>query len=306
MKRVSAQRTEPWRRAARIAALVSAILAPAAEGRAQAGNSDAAAPAEGAIVIPLKPYVGRLRAMDVEVGGDTLLFLFDTGGGETLLTPEVARSLGCAPEGRSVSFRLSGERVQFAYCPHVELRIEGVAFHHREIAVWDLMAILPPGLPRLGGVISLKTFDGMVLSLALHDNQIRIENREALQRLVSDMQPLRVRIATGMDGSALVPFVAVSTAAMDLWFELDSGNLDHVLLSPHAASLLGVVRPDSVSAGERWEAEGVIVEVSRLDPVAVDVAVGDIIYDGVLSAKFLEEWIFVLDLGQRLMWGKAR
>jgi hypothetical protein len=54
------------------------------------------------------------------IGRDSVSLLLDTGGGETLIAPRVAAEIGCVPRGRSVGFRLRGERVEFrrfAGCP---------------------------------------------------------------------------------------------------------------------------------------------------------------------------------------------
>jgi hypothetical protein len=65
------------------------------------------------VVVDLVPYAGRLLTVRAVAGVDTLRLLFDTGGGRTLLVPDVAHRLGCIPSGRVVGFRMSGERVVF-------------------------------------------------------------------------------------------------------------------------------------------------------------------------------------------------
>ena len=41
--------------------------------------------------IALRQYVGPLKSIQVAVGGGMLPFIFDTGGGFTIITPEVAQ-----------------------------------------------------------------------------------------------------------------------------------------------------------------------------------------------------------------------
>jgi hypothetical protein len=55
--------------------------------------------------IALRPYMGPLKSIQVAVGKETLPFILDTGGGFTIITPEVARKTGCIPVRRQNSMR---------------------------------------------------------------------------------------------------------------------------------------------------------------------------------------------------------
>src|SRR5687768_2932231 len=83
----------------------------------------AAAPAAAQDTIPLRPLWGRLKTVRVHVAGDSLDFLFDTGGSVTLVSPAVAARLGCVPTGRQLGFRMTGEKLAGPYCPAVPLRV---------------------------------------------------------------------------------------------------------------------------------------------------------------------------------------
>jgi hypothetical protein len=131
-----------------------------------AGATGAGLPAVPAD-IPLRPYFRELRTVDVVSGRDTLVFLLDTGGGHTLVTPEVAVRLGCEPYGRSVGHRMSGERVEFQWCGFLPLVLEGIALHDATVAVFDLGAVLPRELPALDGVLALPSLRGHVVTLDL-------------------------------------------------------------------------------------------------------------------------------------------
>ena len=69
------------------------------------------------IEVPLTAYIANLRTLAVTLGNDTVPFLLDTGGGFTVLTPEVARSAGCVPFGRVTGFRSSGGRLDLVFTP---------------------------------------------------------------------------------------------------------------------------------------------------------------------------------------------
>jgi len=257
--------------------------------------------------LPLRPYVGRLRTLTVEVAGESGAFLFDTGGGRTLVTPEVAERVGCEPAGRSVGFRMSGERVDFALCGEVSLEMQGEPFPHSEVAVFDLMGLLPEGLPTLDGLVSLETFRDLPVTLELAADRLVVETGHSLETRVAGMRELRARWATGSDGSSLVPFVGVDAPGPRmLWFEVDSGNLDAVLLAPHAARLLGLEAPAGHPPDERWEVESVPLSLAEGLTLETPAAVEEILYDGALSAAFLERLVLTMDAGAGRMWGRER
>ena len=51
--------------------------------------------------IQLTTYAGLLRSVSVTVGSATHPFILDTGGGETMITPDLASGIGCKPYGRA-------------------------------------------------------------------------------------------------------------------------------------------------------------------------------------------------------------
>lgn len=197
-----------------------AVMACASDERPQSAH---ATPVE----VALAPYVGRLVTIDAVIGTDTARLIFDTGGGETVISPAIAERLGCAPSGRSVGYRMNGDRIDFTYCPAVTLTIGGVPFLHDQIGVWDVQALLPPGVPPVDGVLSLKTLAGQPFTLRLKEQRLTLETSQSFREQVDGMSRLRSRLATGVDGDELTVFVrgAVRDTA---WFLMDSGNLDVV------------------------------------------------------------------------------
>lgn len=253
------------------------------------------------VVIELTPYIGRLVRARAAVGADTVSLLFDTGGGETLLMPDVARRMGCSPAGRSVGIRMSGERVEFARCPAATLRLGELVVHQPAIGVFDVMALLPKGAPRLDGVLSLATFAGQTVTLDLGCRRLTVESAASAVDRTRTMRPIVVRAATGPSGSELTLFVRVESDPLPLWFEFDSGNLARVLLSPATASSLRVR-----AAASRDSAATARVVVSGLEPLVLEVAERDLIYDGVLNAAFIESGEFTFDLRTGKGWATLR
>lgn len=170
--------------------------------------------------IELFPIKGALRGVDVEIAGKTHRFIFDTGGGVNIISPEVARAIGCKPFGRITGFRMNGQRLDFPQCEGVELSLSNLSVITNS-AVFEISSLLPADWPKIDGLISLKT--------DVHDH----------------------------DGKK-------------------------VQLVPKVDLLL-----------------------SDLEPITVDLAVMDIIYDGNLGTSFLEQVILIVDLPHKKAWMKA-
>jgi len=237
--------------------------------------------------VALDPYIGRMVTVDVSIGGDTARLIFDTGGGETFISPEMAKRIGCTPTGRSVGFRMSGERVDFQLCHAVTISIGGVAFEHEELGVWDINAVLPEGVPPVDGVLSLKTFSAQPLTLDLGAGILTLETASSFRDRIRDMARLNSRIAPGPAGDELTVFVRGEVDA-PAWFLLDNGNLDVVQAAPHLGSAENV-----------WEH---VLHLDGMPPVTTSFRTRDIIYDGVLSEEFMRQWLFSFDLASNEVW----
>ncbi|WNG33357.1 hypothetical protein F0U61_06785 [Archangium violaceum] len=290
-----------------LCALCACARAPAAR-RPEAHVTRTAPPHP--LALPLQAYLGRLKTIQVRIGTDSYRFLFDTAGGETLITPEVATRVGCKPSGRTVEFRMTGERVEFQQCTGLVLDFEGLKVPHPTIGVFDLMALLPEGVPPLAGVVSLKSFASQTLTLDLKGEVLIVESEASARERIRDMQPLQVRLSTGTSGSALVVFVAAQAHPAPLWLEFDSGNLDRVLLAPHAARLLGLElrdehltsQPEALPTQRRWNLPAAPLTLVGQAPESLPIGVQELIYDGVLNASFMEGRVFTLELPRGRMW----
>lgn len=249
------------------------------------------------VVVELVPYASRLVTVRAIAGIDTLRLLFDTGGGRTLLAPDVAHRLGCIPSGHVMGFRMTGERVEFTQCPGATLTIGQLSVRHAPIGVFDLMALLPAGLPRLDGVLSLETFAGQTITLNLLCRRLIVESPASARERTRGMRPIAMRIATGPSGAELTAFLRVDATPIPLWLEFDSGNLGYVLLSPESARALGmgtITGRDSAITTQ--------LAVSGLEARSTRAGVSDLIHDGALSAEFISQGEFTLDLASGMAW----
>jgi hypothetical protein len=76
---------------------------------------------ESPAVISLRRGPGHLRTLRVLVGGDSADYLFDTGGGVTVISPQDSALVGCVPGGRGFGVRLTGEALTGRNCANVTI-----------------------------------------------------------------------------------------------------------------------------------------------------------------------------------------
>lgn len=264
---------------------------------------------ERPVPIELSAYMGLLKTVEVEVGGRTVPFLFDTGGGETLITPKLAERLGRKPFGRATGYRMSGERIDFEQVRDVTLTGGGFDLFHETVGVFDLMSLLPAGWPELGGVLSLKSFKGQALEVDLAGGRLVIHSWRSYETWVRGKARLTTRVATGVGGGELLLFCAIRSPKGPLWLLLDSGNLAGLQLAPHAARMLGLdVDFDAAAAAGTGvdefslKLEDVALDVEGLGTIVAPVTLREMIHDGMLSASFMGERRFLLDLSAGVAW----
>src|SRR5262245_31426824 len=159
------------------------------------------------IELKLAPYAGPMQSIQVEVGGASRTFLFDTGGGATVLSLPLARQLGIPVFGRGTGFRHDGARVDGPRGGPLDLTF-GTYVRHGEVGVLDLDAMLQ-GLPKVAGIASLETFAGRVLTVDLPNNRLVLETAASLAERTRTARELKVRVAHQAGGASLDLFVAL-------------------------------------------------------------------------------------------------
>src|SRR5687768_2557014 len=81
-------------------------------------------------------------ALRAEVNGVPGLFLFDTAGGLTLLSPRFAEKVGCKPWGNLSGHRMMGDRLDSQRCDGLSMKIAGTAFALPVVALVDVTGFL--------------------------------------------------------------------------------------------------------------------------------------------------------------------
>ena len=277
-----------------------ALLLFAATESAGAQHSAFAAPANMAtlatpVTIPFTRGPGHLRSIRVRVGADSADYLFDTGGGITVISPQDSAALGCIPGARSFGVRLTGEVLAGRTCANVTLGV-GPFQVTSDAGVMDLARLLGPHAPAVRGMISLNAFAGRALTLDLAHEQMIVETPASLAERVRHMTAVPMRIATGEHGGQLAVYVGIrATNGAMLWFEWDSENNASTLVSPQALALLGDDSTSRMTDLPVTLAPGVNVVIPMMTKA-------NMIHDGVLSAGFMERAVWTVDLARGELW----
>jgi hypothetical protein len=270
------------------------VLLLAISAAACGAGSDPASPPDEArssqATLTLQPYFGELKTVRIRAGQTSLTMLFDTGGGATLVTPDVAGRLGCRPFGRDVGRRMSGEQVEFRQCEAFDLSAGDWRRPAAPVGVLDVNALLPPELPRLDGVLALDAFKGGVITLDWAAGLVTVHGRNAAEAVLRQ-HGLPVRIATGDNGRFFSAFVPVAATRGRLWFLLDSGNIAGTLVAQH------VVRERLLTIGSEGD---ISLRVGPRPAFAARAATADLVIDGALGTAFLMRGPVALDLRARL------
>lgn len=243
---------------------------------------------------PYAPFPGPLRTVQGDIGGKPGTFLFDTGGGITVLNAAKAQQLALEPFGRGTGFRHDGTRVDGRRAGPVEMAF-GAYRRRAEVGVLDLTAL---GLQQIDGIVSLETFAGRSLTVDFANSRLVLETKASLAARTQGAKELQVRLAHQGGGASLDLFVAIEGKHGPLWFELDSGNTQPVLIAPHAFAELGL---EPLPLGRTGKAELPIVGLGK---VACEFLSKELIYDGLLNAAFFQTHVVTMDLVRGRAWAK--
>ena len=252
-------------------------------------------PPESPVSIPLKPYLGVLWSFDGRVGGREGLFLLDTAGGLTVVTPAGAEAAGCRPWGQLTGFRMRGDRVDTPRCDAVGVTVQGTRLEVPTAGVFDIGKLLPAGAPPLAGSVALDAFAGRAVTLDLAHRRLIVETPESLAARTRGAVEVPVRFSREVGGLALTPLIPVNTAAGRAWMELDSGSDAAVIVDRHIAAPLGL-DPDA-KMPQPLEAK-IAGAVALRGPALVQ----DLILDGNIGLPVLARWTVTLDLAYQRLW----
>jgi len=249
-------------------------------------------------VFPLEPHSSGTHALTLraKVRGHDGLFLFDTGGGITYLTPAFANTCGCNVWGQITGFVLTGQRLDMQRCDDVELIVDHERLRAPIAGVFDIMKFMPKVTPKLDGSIGLDAFAGRAITLSLAEQTLTLESQASLRARQRSGKEVQIRLVREAEGIALAVVVGVVTPQGIAWMEFDSGNGGANVIAKHLAPLLnlktGIKEPQAAKfmlvGGISVEGEARVSET--------------LIMDGNIGTRFLINWDLTLDLAKGRAW----
>ncbi|WP_426687476.1 hypothetical protein [Rhodanobacter ginsengiterrae] len=234
-------------------------------------------------------------ALHATVHGHDGLFLLDTAGGLSLISPSFAGTIGCKPWGRLSGFRMMGERLDAPRCDHVDFDLDGQKFHAPVTLVFDVAPLLAKDASPVAGSIALDLFAGKTITVDIPGRRLIVESPASLQERIASARELPVLLSREVQGHALAASLGVSTRRGTLWFELDTGNGGTLLVSRTYAALFGL---DPKVAGPQ-QADFPVAAGLRAKGTAFT---ADMILDGNLGMPFLRDKVITLDLRSGRLW----
>lgn len=241
-------------------------------------------------ILSLDLFQGKQFTVDAKVGGVKRTFLFDTGEGITMISPGVARDIGCQPWGNITGFRMTGERLDVPRCDKVEFDFSGTRYVAPTTMVFDLGKV-DPDTAKLDGAVGLDLFVGKIITIQFATRKVIIETAQSAATRVRQGIEVPVRLSRPSEGAALDVNIGVETSRGRAWMELDSGNAGPtIFVSPQIAPLLGLradtLEPQAVTA--KFAPGVIFVGKARVFP--------DMIMDGNIGMQLMGKRDLTLDL----------
>jgi hypothetical protein len=249
-------------------------------------------------VFHLEPHPGGTAMMTVRarVRGHEGLFMFDTGGGISYISPQFAQTVGCKVWGQITGFVLTGQRLDMPRCDGLDFDLQGRILKAPIAGVFDIMKFMPPNVPKLDGSLGLDVFARHAITLSLAERTLTLESRTSLAARMKRGKEVPIRLVREAEGIALTVVVGVVTPEGTAWMEIDSGNGGANVIAKHLAPLL------NVKTGTREPQPANFSLVGGI-PVSGNVRVNEtLIMDGNIGTRFLVNWDLTLDLEKGRAW----
>lgn len=270
----------------RVAALLSlSILCVACSGGAPARKDAAITKVE------LREFTEGLKTVTVNVNGQPLNMIFDTGAGITVLTPQAAARVGCSVFAEETGFRMDGMRLDLKVCGPINVAIGSEHTTLARAAVGAFFGEPPP----VDGMISLHALEHAPFEMRLDRHELLIHDAPVDPDQLREAGWKEVVIRPGREagGDSFEIFLGVGPDDRRLWMELDSGSTELTLLRPSAAATLGV-------HGGKGNAS---LRLADNVSLAADVEVREkLIYDGLIGGPEISKEAWLFDLSHMRAW----
>ena len=243
--------------------------------------------------IRLDRFRQALWTVKVTLNGKTGDFLFDTGGGNTMVSERFASGWNCKFWGRTTGYNMFGERIDTPHCDDVSISAGDVRLTKVSVGQIDFGDRFA-GDKTPDGLLSLDALDGKAFTLDQANATLTIESAASLEQRVNRMQELPFRVSRECSARCLSIFLGVARANGMAWLTLDSGAGGVSLIAKEYAEAFGLETNEKPQRLKFDIAEGVAVD----SPVLVT----DMIMDGNLGQPFLSQYVVTLDLAASRMW----
>jgi hypothetical protein len=240
--------------------------------------------------LPLESYRKGVAAR-IEAGGKQRLFQLDTAGGLTVISPALAKEIGCRPWGAVTGFHMTGTKITAPRCDAVAMRWGGQSLTSPLVTVMDVGS---PDTP-IDGLLALDVFAGRTITIDFAGRQLIVETPSSAAERIKDAISVPAHLGREIGGAALSVFIEAPTAQGPLRLELDSGNGGTILVSRPLLPLVGLKeRGNTPQQGSIRIAPGVTATGLIFSP--------DLVIDGNLGMPFLKDWVVTLDLNKGGVW----
>jgi hypothetical protein len=255
----------------------------------------AANPRSAPGLIRLEPYLDEHWAFKASIKGREELFVMDTGGGLTAVSPEAAAQIGCEPWGQLTGFRMRGDRLDLKRCDNVEIDAGGILLRLPTAGIWDFNKMLPKDAAPIAGNVGLDAFAGRVITLDIGNRQLVIETPKSLLARIAAAKEVPVQFIKEAEGYSTTIAAALDTAKGRIWMHLDSGDDVPITIGSHVASAVGL---DPQKKGAQP------LDTSLVGGIVLrgSARVKDIIFDGNIGAPIISGWVMTIDMVHQRLW----
>jgi len=227
--------------------------------------------------LTLKNYVGNLKTIEIIIEKKPYQFLFDTGGGDTMVSTELANQLDLPKLKNIWSLRMHGDSVQIFKSKKIDIQIGGHLFSIDEIGIFDFSSVIPKEFPKIDGVLSLKTFNQHYFSLSLSNNTIILYSKSDFKTKTKKLKSIGIKINKGISGEELDILIPLFFGNKKVWVLFDSGNLANTILN------------------RKFEAGNHVLRLNSIE-LQNPIEFKEIIYDGVLSFSMIKDFQVFINL----------
>ena len=255
--------------------------------------STAAVQAEGPQVIKLQRFRKALWKVHVTLKGKEGDFLFDTGGGVTLVTEEFSKGIDCRFWGRSTGYNMFGKKAEGPHCDDVPISAGNVPLTPVNIGKMDFNGKFP-GDRDPDGLLSLDAFERKAITIDQKAATLTLETDKSLKKRVRSMAEYPFRLARECSGRCLSAFLGVKTPDGMTWLNIDTGAGGVSLISKEYAPTFGL-------DPEKKEQQ-LNFKMSPRVTIGGPVMVTEMIMDGNLGQPFLAQYVVTLDLKNGRIW----